>query len=129
LSTRWEIVRRLARKRLAAQGAPNFALRDLDNAPEFILAGIPENTLLTCAESLVALTAQGLTEEQAFERIEEHRSSFVPGGELPRPLTLANYARYRMALEGSMPLLPLTEEYLEEAAQEVISLARAAYRG
>ena len=128
MTTRWDIIKRLARRRLTLQGAPDFVFKDLEAASEDILMGIPENTLLTCAESLVALTAQGLTQGQAFQRIEQHRSQFVPGGALPTPLTLATYIRYRLDLEG-VPGPPISDDYLAEAAEEALRAARAAFRG
>jgi len=59
MTTRWDMIKRLARKRLTLQGAPDFVFKELAAASEQVLMGIPENTLLTCAESLVALTSQG----------------------------------------------------------------------
>jgi len=88
--------------------------------------GIPENTLLTCAESLVALTRQGLSEAEAFERIEEHRSMSFPGTGLPHPLTLASYVQYRLRIENAPgPAIPV--EHLALAADEAMRAARAAY--
>jgi len=127
MTTRWDIVKQLARRRLMLQGASDAVLRALEEASEDVLMGLPENTLQTCAESLVVLTAQGLTEEEAFRRIEQHRSQFVPGTTLPRPLTLATYVRYRLDLE-SVPGPPISDDYLTEAASYALRAARAAFR-
>jgi hypothetical protein len=124
---RAELIRALARKRLLEHGAPPAALRELQDLPDDLLDGLPEGTILVCAESFVALTSQGLTEEQAFEAIEQLRSQFKPGRGLPQHLTLATYIRYRLNLEG-VPGPPIADEYIAEASEYALRAARLAFR-
>lgn len=91
MTGRNDVIRALARKRLLEHGAPPFVLKELQELSDELLDGLPEGTILACAESLVSLTAQGLTERQAFEAIEQHRSQFKLGGGLPKPLTADGY--------------------------------------
>ena len=126
MTGRNDVIRALARKRLLEHGAPPFVLKELQELSDELLDGLPEGTILACAESLVSLTAQGLTERQAFEAIEQHRSQFKLGGGLPKPLTLASYVRYRLDLEG-VPGPPIADGYIGEACDFAIRAARLAF--
>jgi hypothetical protein len=127
MTTRSDIIRELARQRMLLVNAPSFVLEELKTAPDEILAGLPEGTLMTCAESLVALMAQGLSLRAAFDTIELHRSQFVPGKDLPEPLDLASYVRYRYELENpGGPQIP--PAFLTDAADYALKAAKQAYR-
>lgn len=125
-ATRTDLIKRLARKRLAQQGAPDVVFDDFLASTEAVMMGTPEGMIVGCAESFVALTAQGLTEQDAFQRIEQDRVQFAVGGTLPRPLTLATYLRYRLNLEPHVGL-PISGAYLDEAAGEALRTVRAAF--
>ncbi|MBN1103473.1 MAG: hypothetical protein JXL84_08700 [Deltaproteobacteria bacterium] len=92
------LIREMVKERV--EGDP-FAkhLVEVESLSEFELMSLPEATLVTIVESYMILTKkQGILPEEALGLIENHRST-LRSGEIPRPLTLASYIKYRLALD------------------------------
>ena len=106
------LIKELVRKRVEDD---SFAMHlvKVDNLSDFELMGLPEATIVTIVESYEILTKkQEMSEKEALGLIESHRAR-VASGELPCPLDLCRYVKYRLALEHSHGV-PLTESIIEE---------------
>lgn len=88
----------------------------------FQLAGLPEGTIVTIVETWTKLRKYGAPDPDIFRRIEDHRSMAFPRGEMPSPLNLTSYIRYRLDIEHSQGA-PLDDDFVESA----IEIARKAY--
>lgn len=74
-------------------------LVEIESLSEFELMSLPEGTVVTIVESYMIFTQkQGMLPEEALGLIENHRSA-LRSGEIPRPLTLSSYVKYRLALD------------------------------
>jgi tetratricopeptide (TPR) repeat protein len=93
-----------------------------ESLSDFQLAGLPEATIVTIVETWAIGTRAGVPDAEIFARIEDHRSGPLPRGELPTPLNLTNYVKYRLALEYAHEG-PIGELFVESA----VKLAREAY--
>jgi hypothetical protein len=62
-----------------------------------------------------------VTDLEIFGSIEAHRARLGGGGELPSPLTLSSYVKYRLAVEHPNGL-GLSEAFVERAIQRVTTL-------
>ena len=93
-----------------------------DSLSIFQLAALPEGTLVAIVETWSILHKRGVEDSEIFSRIEVHRSRMFPRGEMPTPLNLLNYIKYRIELEHSEGA-PISEEFTEHA----IELTREAY--
>jgi len=79
-------------------------LVEIESLSEFELMGLPEATVVTIVESYMIFTQkQGILSEEALGLIENHRSA-IRSGEIPSPLTLTSYVKYRLALDHSRGL-------------------------
>lgn len=99
-----------------------FNERTVDSLSELQLAGVPEATIVTIVETWALLCKAGVRDAEIFSRIEEHRSRMFPRGEMPIPLNLTTYIKYRLKLEHSRGA-PMQERFIESA----IEIAREAY--
>ncbi len=110
-----ELIKTLAKKRVQNDPIASM-LGDINELPETILMSLPEATIVTIVETWAILKAQGVPEEDILKRIEAHRSSLGDYGDLPKPLTLENYIKYRLNLELG-PNVPLSEEFIDYAIE------------
>ena len=88
----------------------------VDQVSGLQLAGIPEGTIVTIVETWSQLIKKGIPEEEILIRIEEHRSSFGDYRELPSPLTLSSYIKYRLDLEHQDGT-PISEDFIDHAIE------------
>jgi hypothetical protein len=82
-------------------------------APDQI-AGLPESTILTIVETWAILRKKKILDSEIFSRIEQHRSQAFPLGQMPSPLTLTTYVKYRLRLEHAHGL-PLDDSFVDAA--------------
>ena len=121
-SDKIELIRNLAKKRVQNDPIASM-LGDIDNLSEVMLMGLPEATIVTIVETWAILRKQGMGEEEILKRIEAHRASFGDHGDLPKPLTLKNYIKYRLNLEHGHGA-PISEKFIDyaiKAAKQVFS--------
>ena len=88
----------------------------VDQVSGLQLAGIPEGTIVTIVETWSQLIKKRIPEEEILIRIEEHRSSFGDYRELPSPLTLSSYIKYRLDLEHQDGT-PISEDFIDHAIE------------
>jgi hypothetical protein len=111
-----DLVRSLAKKRVREDpmaATMGFDENIIDEMGMIQRAGLPENTIGTIVETFALLKKNGVSESEIFARIEAHRSLMV-SGQIPNPLSLESYIRYRVYLECSHGA-PIADEFLEEA--------------
>lgn len=113
-----EFIKVLLRERLEAAGIFNQWRDEFDQMTETAVMGIPEATIVTIVETYAELRRRpGWTDEAIFTAIERHRNTFIPGGQLPTPLTLTRYVSYRLELEHGHGDLRLTDEFIADAVR------------
>jgi len=110
-----ELIRNLTKKRVENDPIASM-LGDIDSLPETMLMGLPEATIVTIVETWAILRKQGMGEEEILRRIEDYRASFGDYGDLPKPLTLQNYIKYRLGLEHAHGA-PISEEFIDYAIE------------
>src|SRR5690606_12556195 len=106
-----------------------FDSAQLDSFGVVKLAGLPESTVVTIVETYAILSKQGVAAEDIFQRIEAHRSPTMGSGDMPEPLTLDSYTRYRVNLEHQD--LPIPDRFIARATDEAkqhFDLLRASAR-
>lgn len=119
------LIRNLVRLRVRNDpmaAAMGFGEEMADSLSSFQLAGLPEGTLVAIVETWSILHKRGAENGDIFSRIEAHRSRMFPRGEMPTPLNLLNYIKYRVELEHSEGA-PISEQFIDRA----IELTRKAY--
>jgi len=90
-----------------------FSENIIDEMGMIQLAGLPENSIATIVETFAILKKNGVPESKIFARIEAHRSLMV-SGQIPNPVTLESYIRYRVYIECSHGA-PISDGFLAEA--------------
>lgn len=78
-----------------AQGYSSSMVKSLTSAQ---IAGSAEATIATIVESVASLTFKNYDEESSIRQIERHRQQ-IGHGQLPTPLTLPSYVKYRVRIE------------------------------
>ena len=68
--------------------AMGFNEHMIDSLGMLQLAGLPESTIVAIVETYAVLKKKGVSDQEIFQRIEDHRSSVV-SGEMPKTLNLA----------------------------------------
>lgn len=119
------LIRNLVRLRVKNDpmaAAMGFSEEMADSLSAFQLAGLPEGTLVAIVETWSILHKRGAEDGEIFSRIEDHRSSMFPIGQMPTPLNLLNYIKYRIELEHSEGA-PINEQFIDMA----VDLTRKAY--
>ena len=119
------LIRNLIRLRIkndAMAAAMGFREETVDSLSTFLLAGLPEGTLVAIVETWSILHKRGMKDDEIFSRIEGHRSKMFPRGQMPTPLNLHKYIKYRIELEHSEGA-PISDEFIDIAAD----IARKAY--
>ncbi|OPY85870.1 MAG: hypothetical protein A4E65_00039 [Syntrophorhabdus sp. PtaU1.Bin153] len=99
--------------------------KKVDYISEVQLAGLPESTIVTIVETWAILQKGGVSDSEIFSLIEKHRSQVFSGGEIPEmpsPLDLTSYIKYRLRIEHSDGA-PIDESFIETA----IEAAKKAY--
>ena len=112
-----ELIRELTKLRVKNDPMPSMMGFDesmVDQLSELQLAGLPEGTIVTIVETWSQLIKKGIPEEEILMRIEDHRSSFGDYGEMPSPLTLSSYIKYRLDLEHQDGA-PISEDFIDNA--------------
>lgn len=113
------LIRRLAWARsqsdplLSQIGKPE----DLEMAPELVLLGLPEGTIVAIVESYWLLKEHQLEDPEIFRRIEHHRSQFSGKRNLPSPLTLSTYVKHRLKIDCPSPI-PIPDSFIDYAIRE-----------
>jgi hypothetical protein len=118
-----ELIKQLVKLRVKSDpmvNATGFNENMVDALSEFQLAGLPESTIIAIVETWAILKKKGIPEEEIFMKIENHRASFGDFGELPTPLTLSNYIKYRLDLEHGHGA-PIKKEFLDNAIEVAIN--------
>lgn len=110
-----ELIKTLAKKRVQNDPIASM-LGDIDELSKTMLMGLPEATIVTIVETWAILKIQGVREEDILKRIEAHRASFGDYGDLPKPLTLENYIKYRLDLEHRHGA-HISEEFIDYAIE------------
>jgi hypothetical protein len=116
------LIKNLAKKRVQNDPIASM-LGDIDSLSETMLMGLPEATIVTIVETWAILRKQGLRDKEILQRIEAHRASFGGYGDLPDPLTLQSYIKYRLDLEHGHGA-PISEKFMDyaiEAAKKMFS--------
>jgi len=117
LDSKIELIQKLVRRRAENDPFAKHLVKEVDGLSEFELMGLPEGTIVTIVESYELMTKrQGLSSDEALELIESHRA-MAASGEIPTPLTLTNYIRYRLELDHPDGVPPADVE-VEEAIHE-----------
>ena len=88
----------------------------VDQLSELQLLGTIEGGIVTIVETWSLLIKKGIPEEEIFTKIETHRSGFGDYGELPSPLTLSNYIKYRVHIENDTGI-PFDDDFIEKAVE------------
>jgi hypothetical protein len=120
-----ELIKKLVRLRIRSDpmaAAMGFSEQMVDSLSGYQLACLPEATIITIVETWSMLHKKGVSDTEIFSRIEDHRSTMFPRGQLPSPLNLANYIKYRLDSEHTEGAL-IQELFIESA----IDVARKAY--
>lgn len=97
-----KLIKNLVKERIGSDpmaASIGFDKSMVDSLTDFQLAGLPEATIVTIVETWTLLSKKGIPEENILKHIEEHRSSLGDSGNIPSPLTLSNYIKYRLELE------------------------------
>lgn len=95
-----QLIRALLKKR----AEKSFVARLLGNVESLFeysdveLMGSPEATVVTIVETYLELHHQGVPDDEIFEAIERHRQT-TGRGQLPKPLNLDSYIKYRLRIE------------------------------
>ena len=121
-SDKIELIKNLVIKRVQNDPIASM-LGDIDSLSETMLMGLPEATIVTIVETWAMLKKQGVSEEEILQRIEAHRASFGDYGDLPKPLTLPSYIKYRLDLEHGHGAT-ISEKFIDyaiEAAKQMFS--------
>ncbi|MGE0558104.1 MAG: hypothetical protein AB7E73_15700 [Burkholderiales bacterium] len=114
-----ELIKELIQRRV--RGDPvaksmGFTARTIDSLSDLQLAGTPEATIVTIVETWVLLRRAGARDADIFSRIEDHRSHVFPRGQMPTPLNLITYIKYRLILEHSRGA-PMPEVFVDSAIE------------
>jgi len=102
--------------------AMGFREEMADSLSGLQLAGLPEGTLVAIVETWSILHKSGMQDGEIFARIENHRSSMFPCGQMPTSPNLLNYIEYRIELEHSEGA-PIGQQFIAQA----VDIARKAY--
>lgn len=86
----------------------------VDSLSDLQLIGMPEATIVTVVETWAMLYNKGVLEDEIFKRIEAHRATLAGSGEMPSPLTLSNYIKYRIDLEHQHGV-PISNDFIDYA--------------
>lgn len=97
----------------------------VENFPEIVLMELPEGTIVTIVEMYWIMKNQTeASDKEIFDAIENYRKIFFSGsGDMPIPLTLSNYIKYRLKTEYSEVVL-ISNKFIEEAIEEANKLYR-----
>ena len=93
--------------------SPEFVDGESDDA----LQGTPEATVVWLVENYAALKRHGFSDETTFRILEEQRAVFSGSGEIPSPLDLETYTKYRIAHEN-VAGAPISSLSIERALRE-----------
>jgi len=113
------LIKELAKSRVRNDpmaSAMGFDESMVDSLSGMQLAGLPEGTIVTIVETWALLNKKGVPDEEILMRIENHRSRFSGGGNLPNPLTLSSYVKYRVNLENETGA-PIADAFIKEAVE------------
>jgi len=111
------LIKKLVRKRLQNDPIAKM-LGNVDDLSDLELMGLPEATIVTIIETYCTMKHQAnLPDDEIFEAIEAHRSMFGDKGEMPSPLTLSSYIKYRLGIEHSHGA-PISSKFIDEAIGE-----------
>jgi hypothetical protein len=124
-TTKDKLIKNLVKERIGSNPMANsmgFDKNMVDSLTDIQLASLPEATIVTIVETWASLRKQGIPEENILGAIEAHRSSLGDAGDMPSPLTLPNYIKYRIGLEHQHGA-PIKEEFINYA----ISTAKKAF--
>ncbi|AKO51369.1 hypothetical protein ABA45_02175 [Marinobacter psychrophilus] len=111
-----ELIRALAKRRISTDPVAKGMGYDesmVDSLGEMELMGTPEAALVTIVETYAVSRKSGTSEKAILDHIEAHRSQ-VGSGQLPKPLTLDSFIRYRFKIEFSSGP-PISDEFISEA--------------
>jgi len=120
-----KLIKNLVKERIGSDpmaASIGFNKSMVDSLTDFQLAGLPEATIVTIIETWDILSKKGVPEEEILERIEAHRSNFGDSGNMPSPLTLSNYIKYRLELEHGHSA-PIREDFIDYA----VGIAKRAF--
>ena len=122
--TKQELIRELVKERFRSDPSlkmmgltPEVVDRESDDA----LQGTAEATIVSIVENL---KRHNVPENMIFELIEAQRSAFSGSGEVPSPINLNTYARYRIAHEYTTgaPVSDASVEYSVREAEKFFAL-------
>jgi len=119
------LIRNLVRLRVSNDplaAAMGFREKMIDSLSGLQLAGLPEGTLVAIVETWSILHKNGMEDGEILSRIENHRSSMFPRGQMPTPPNLLDYIKYRIELEHSEGA-PISQQFIARA----VDIARKAY--
>ena len=101
---------------LASKYPKEFNEEMVNSLSGFKLLGFPEATIVTIVETWSNLSKKGVPEDEIFFKIERHRSRLFFGGQLPSPLSLETYIKYRLNVEHSTGV-PIADKFVTAAIQ------------
>ena len=81
---------------------------------EDLIQCTPEATIFSIVELYNALRIRGLSDMAIFYSIEDYRALFMKRGQLPEPVNLRNYVRYRVSLESDSGVV-ISDQSLEHS--------------
>ncbi|MBW1991910.1 MAG: hypothetical protein JRI59_07310 [Deltaproteobacteria bacterium] len=127
-----ELIKSLAIKRVKESPIlKDFAtdlIREINKMSDNQLMGLPEASIVAICETYYKLKSQGMSDEDTFKIIEDHRAILSGSGELPSPLTLNSYIKYRISHElnwslsqGSISFYArasFSDEFVDKAIKE-----------
>lgn len=118
--TKQELIRELVKERVRHDAL----FQNLGLSPEFVdgesddvLQGTPEATVVWLVENFAALKSHGVPDEMIFQLLEDQRAVFSGSGEIPSPLDLETYTKYRIAHEN-VAGAPISSLSIERALRE-----------
>ena len=117
--SKMQLIRALLKTRLAADPMARGAgvtPSAVDAESDAAISGTPEATIVAIVETYTSLKRQGISDQDALHRIEEHRS-IIGSADLPIPLTLLTYVRHRILIEYTASA-PVSDASIERSVQE-----------
>ena len=100
--TAYDLIRNLVKARIRRSPTIGLSPEMVDSVEDAQLLGIPEGTIVAVTKTFFELLQDGLSCEEALDKIEEHRNTFCEG--VPKDLILHNdlyaYLFYRICIEN-----------------------------
>lgn len=116
---KYALIKQLAKQRIRSDPfakAMGVKESEVDKLSKMHLMGLPEATIVSIVETWASLRKEGTNEGEIFQLIEEHRKKLKGGHELPDPINLESYIKYRVKVENESGS-PVYETFIDDAIE------------